>query len=186
MRRESSPRCWGRGRSVEIAESMVLTHAGMKDGKFIAGRADMQRGKQTVILASGLAAISLAAWQLTTSHAQQGTPARNRFEFAVVESFDARYLGDTPGHSGHAKLGPGRLGVALGDPVFRGDRKIGKISGLTWDRSKESLEIEFDPEPYELDDRGHPINSNRVVVGETVWIARRCRRRGRPCWRAPR
>jgi len=123
-----------------------------------------------VVLASGTALVSLAAWWLVPSQAQQGAPTTNRFEFAILESFDAKYLGDTPGHAGHGKLGSGRPEVALGDPVYRGDRRIGKVSGLSWDRSKDSLQVEFDPEPFEFDRNGQPVGPNRVVVGDTVWI----------------
>jgi len=131
----------------------------------------MEWGKRSAILAGGMAVVSMVAWQMAPSHAQQGAPASTRFEFPIIESFDAKYLGDTPGHSGHGRLGPGRPDAALGDPVYRGDKRIGTVTGLTWDRSKESLQVEFDPEPFELDARGQPVAPNRVVVGDTVWIA---------------
>jgi hypothetical protein len=67
-------------------------------------------------------------------------------------------------------MGKQRPDVALGDPVYRGDRLIGKVTGVTWDRTKESLEVEFDPEPYALDERGRPAARNRVAVGADVWI----------------
>ncbi len=86
--------------------------------------------------------------------------ATGRFEFEIVESFDAKYLGDTPGHVGkNGGLGDRRPDVAIGDPVYRGEAKIGTISGLTWDRDKGSLQVEFDPEPFQ-----------RVGVGEIAWI----------------
>jgi hypothetical protein len=130
----------------------------------------MRWSKVGMILVGGLAAAWLLGWQWAPSQAQQANPTANRFEFPVIESFDAKYLGDTPGHSGHGKFGSGRPDVALNDPVFRGDRKIGKVTGLIWDRSKDSLTVEFDPEPYELDRQKRPVAENRVVVGETVWI----------------
>lgn len=93
---------------------------------------------------------------------QQGPRLRgNRFEFEVVESFDAQYLGDTPGHMGrYGGLGDRRPDVALGDPVYLGDIKVGTISRLIWDRSRGSLEVEFDPEPFQ-----------RISVGAIVWIS---------------
>lgn len=83
-----------------------------------------------------------------------------RFEFEVIESYDAKYLGDTPGHIGrHGELGKFRPQAALGDPVFRGEKQVGKITGLRWSQPHESLEVEFDPEPLE-----------RIAVGDLVWI----------------
>jgi hypothetical protein len=100
------------------------------------------------------------AWQLSTS-AQQAPADRSRFEFLIVQSFDAQYLGDTPGHLGRGGgLGKTIPNVALGDPVYHEDTRIGRISQVTWDRTKESLEVEIDPEPF-----------IRISVGETVWIS---------------
>jgi len=120
--------------------------------------------------APGLAAVLIAvslAWQLTTS-AQQPPPGRpqlavtpSRFEFEVIESFDSKYLGDTPGHAGkNGGLGDIRPNVALGDPVFQNKTRVGTVTGLIWDRSKGALTVEFDPEPLQ-----------RITVGEVVWIA---------------
>lgn len=82
-----------------------------------------------------------------------------KFEFQIVESYDAHYLGDTPAHKGRHGLSGRRPDMALGDPVFRGDEVIGHVTSLVWDRAKDSLEIEFDPEP-----------KTRITIGETVWI----------------
>jgi hypothetical protein len=85
-----------------------------------------------------------------------------RYEFEIVESFDAQYLGDTPGHIGrHGELGDFRPEIALGDPIYRADSedKIGKVSRVEWSRGHGSLEIEFDPEP-----------KTRISVGEVVWV----------------
>lgn len=88
------------------------------------------------------------------------TAQEARFEFEVVESFDAKYLGDTPGHHGRSGgLGNRRPRVALGDPVFRGDEQVGVLTQVVWDRSRGSLDLEFDPQP-----------SVRVCVGDVVWI----------------
>ena len=47
--------------------------------------------------------------------------------------------------------------MALGDPVFRGDVKVGVVNALTWERAKDGLEIEFDPEPIEFDANGRAV-----------------------------
>jgi len=107
--------------------------------------------------------------QLATK-AQQPRPIPDLFAFQVVECFDARYLGDSPGHLGRGSLAGARLDVALGDPVYRGDLRVGKITGLTWDRVKENLEVEFDPEPFEFDAHGRPVRPVRIGVGQDVWI----------------
>ncbi|MBV8557075.1 MAG: hypothetical protein JO116_16045 [Planctomycetaceae bacterium] len=126
---------------------------------------------QSVALAVSLVAVSLVAWQIAIS-AQQPAPAptRGRFEFQVTQSFDAKYLGDTPGHVGRGTLQGARPDVSLGDPVYRGTVRIGMVTGLTWDRSKENLEVEFDPEPFEIDPHGRPTRRVRISVGQDVWI----------------
>lgn len=113
-------------------------------------------------------AIAWSAWQ-------SGAPAQSppgleslkpatkgaRFTFDVIESFDAKYPGDTPGHAGkHGGLEGVRPHVSLGDPVFRGEDRVGEITGITWDRLRGSLTIEFDPKP-----------NVRIAVGDTVWLA---------------
>lgn len=86
--------------------------------------------------------------------------ANGRFQFEVIESFDAKYQGDSPGHIGkHGELGDFRPQAALGDPVFRGEEKIGTITNLLWSRGHGSLEVEFDPEP-----------KVRIAVGDVVWL----------------
>ncbi len=60
--------------------------------------------------------------------------------------------------------------MSLGDPVYRGTVRIGTVTGLTWDRSKENLEVEFDPEPFEIDPQGRPTRRVRISVGQDVWI----------------
>ena len=85
----------------------------------------------------------------------------NKFEFEVVQSFDAKYEGDTPGHMGKSGgLGNRRPQVALGDAVYRGQQKVGVITGLGWSRSYGSLEVEFDP-----------VGDVRICVGDVVWLA---------------
>ena len=115
----------------------------------------------TFVLAAG------AVWHAATLAQQSKPPAAvqsaadgSRFVFEVVESFNAKYEGDTPGHIGrNGGLGETRPNVALGDPVHRGDKQIGKVTGLVWDRVRGSLTVEFDPEPLE-----------RIAVGDTIWI----------------
>ena len=108
----------------------------------------------------------IAAWQLGTSGQQpaaakgQASADANRMEFEVVHSFDAKYEGDTPGHMGRAGgLQNRRPHVALGDAIFRGEQQVGKVTGLTWNRTNGSLDIEFDP-----------VEGVRVRVGDEVWM----------------
>jgi hypothetical protein len=90
-------------------------------------------------------------------------PPGTRFEFEVIESHDAAYLGDTPGHMGRDGGLTCRPNVALGDGVFRtkAERavRVGTITRVVWDRVSGGLTVEFDPEPL-----------TRVAVGEEVWI----------------
>lgn len=109
-----------------------------------------------IVLGAGIAPLLTAEEPATpTNRAVDG-----RFHFDVVESFDAKYEGDTPGHLGRqGGLGDTAPLVALYDPVFYGDKKIGTITRAAWSRVTGSLEIEFDPEPQ-----------TRISVGEEVWI----------------
>ncbi len=120
-----------------------------------------------LLLGSGIVLVELAA-HFGMSAAQQPaggndpSPAvtGSRFEFEVIESIDANYLGDTPGHHGrNGGLGNRRPVIALGDPVFRGTEKVGMLTQITWDRTRGSLDLEFDPAPLV-----------RVNVGDVVWV----------------
>lgn len=83
-----------------------------------------------------------------------------RFEFDVVESFDARYSGDTPGHVGrHGGLQEMQPMVALGDAVYRGEAAVGHVTRLEWSRVHGSLGVEFSPS-----------KDSRVCVGDNVWL----------------
>jgi hypothetical protein len=90
-------------------------------------------------------------------------PPGTRFEFEVIESHDAVYLGDTPGHMGRDGGLTVRPNVALGDGVYRttGEKtaRVGTITRVVWDRVSGGLTVEFDPEPL-----------TRVAVGDEVWI----------------
>lgn len=82
-----------------------------------------------------------------------------RFEFEVIESFDAKYLGDTPGHHGRNGGLVARPRVYLGDPVYRGETVVGHVTSVIWDRVNGGLNVEFDPAPLQL-----------VSVGDVAWI----------------
>lgn len=86
-----------------------------------------------------------------------------RFSFEVIESHDAEYLGDTPGHLGRDGGLTARPNVALGDGVYRtrGETttRVGTITRVTWDRVSGGLTVEFDPTPL-----------IRIAVGDEVWI----------------
>ena len=111
---------------------------------------------------------TLAGWATWSTFGQTAfpTPANpprqavpSRFEFLIVESFDARYLGDTPGHLGRAASGRVVPRIALGDPVMRGNIKVGTVTHLNWNEARESLEVEFNPE-----------YNRRIVIGDPVWV----------------
>ncbi len=109
----------------------------------------------------------LAVWQLSSgaqpSDSKTSSPLAKpgtRFSFEVIESFDAKYEGDTPGHTGRGGgLENTRPNVALGDNVYRGDKKCGTITGIVWSRVQGGLTIEFDPEP-----------NTRIAVGDVMWV----------------
>lgn len=90
-------------------------------------------------------------------------PPGTRFEFEVIESHDAAYLGDTPGHMGRDGGLKFRPNVALGDGVYRSEGeqavRVGTITRVLWDRVSGGLTVEFDPTPLV-----------RVAVGQEVWI----------------
>lgn len=91
--------------------------------------------------------------------ASGGNPSR--FEFEVIQSFNAKYEGDSPGHIGRSGgFTDRRPRAALRDAVYRGEEKIGVVTGLTWNRVQGSLEVEFDP-----------VADVRISVGDGVWLA---------------
>jgi hypothetical protein len=129
----------------------------------------MRRDRTTLLAAAGLvAAVALASrtglarpqGQSQADRTAASAVKGERFEFEVVQSADAHYLGDTPSHVGRGGgLGQKAPDIALDDPVYHGTQKVGRVTSLTWDRSKASLEIEVDPEP-----------KVRIPVGWTVWV----------------
>lgn len=94
--------------------------------------------------------------------APRSTPAAG-FQFEVVESFDARYAGDTPGHIGRGGGLTVQPHVALGDPVYQAagdpEQSIGVVTGVKWDRLRGSLTVEF-----------RPKGDRRIAVGDEVWL----------------
>lgn len=131
-------------------------------------------GKATLcaIAATGILAASATMMQMRSDaddvedprapvreHPAHGT----RFWFEVVESFNAKYLGDAAGHIGRGgglRLHPH---VALGDPVYHRigdtDKAIGSVTGAVWDRLRGSLMVEF-----------RPHEDHRIAVGDHVWV----------------
>jgi hypothetical protein len=103
--------------------------------------------------------VDAADTQSALAVAPHGTP----FAFEVIESHDAKYPGDTPGHRGKDGGLTVRPQVALGDPVYRtvGDAAVtvGKITLVSWDRVSGSLTVEFEPK-----------SSVRIAVGDEVWV----------------
>jgi len=88
-----------------------------------------------------------------------GTP----FWFEVIESFNAKYQGDTAGHIGRGGGLSLQPHVALGDSVHHrvgdADIVVGSVTGLTWERLRGSLTVEF---------RSH--EGHRIAVGDEVWV----------------
>jgi len=92
-------------------------------------------------------------------HPAPGTP----FWFEVIESFNAKYQGDTAGHIGRGGGLSLQPHVALGDSVHHRiddvDTVVGSVTGLKWERLRGSLEVEF---------RSH--EGHRIAVGDEVWV----------------
>jgi hypothetical protein len=102
--------------------------------------------------------VFIAGWQSLAD--QQSTNQANRYDFEVVQSFDARHGGDTPRHSGRAGGLVGRQPqVAVGDSVFRGEAKVGVVSALGWSPAHGTLEVEF-----------RPAGAVRICVGDVASI----------------
>ncbi len=119
-------------------------------------------GRRSVLLVGVVGATVLLplGWATLGQTVPVAPVGPTRFEFLVVESFDARYLGDTPGHLGRGASGRVAPRLALGDLVHRGTAKVGTVTSLVWNEARESLEVEFSPEPY-----------LRISIGDPVWVA---------------
>jgi len=123
--------------------------------------------KRTILICGLI--LTLVVWEVATlAQPQNNLPlaepqAKNadpaHLEFEIVESIDAEYLGDTPAHTGRRGGLTFQPHIALGDPVFRGDKKIGRVSSVTWDRARGGLTIELSP---------HPLM--RIAVGDVAWV----------------
>ncbi len=91
--------------------------------------------------------------------AAPGTPSW----FEVIESFNAKYQGDTAGHIGRGGGLSLQPHVALGDSVHHRvgdvDTVVGSVTGLTWERLRGSLTVEL---------RSH--EGHRIAVGDEVWV----------------
>lgn len=123
-------------------------------------------GARSIGRLAGVALVLAAAHVAVADDVQAKIPLApqgTKFEFEVIESHDAAYLGDTPGHMGRDGGLKFRPNVALGDGVYRsaGEKtvRIGSITRVLWDRVSGGLTVEFDPAPLV-----------RVAVGEEVWI----------------
>ena len=103
--------------------------------------------------------IEAADTQASLPLAAHGTP----FSFEVIESQDAKYLGDTPAHMGKDGGLTVRPNIALGDHVYRTTNTatviIGRVTHVLWDRVSGGLTVEFNPEPLQ-----------RIAVGDEVWV----------------
>ena len=115
-----------------------------------------------ILIASPMTAVGVAS----TDDAQSRLPLAphgTKFLFEVIESHDAVYLGDTPGHMGRDGGLKVRPNVALGDAVYRTDGattiRVGTVTRAVWDRVSGGLTVEFDPEPL-----------RRIAVGDEVWV----------------
>jgi len=118
----------------------------------------MTRKRAGIGLTAAAVGLAGAGWALTGR--AQLTANRSRFEFLIVENYDAQYLGDTPGHLGKAGgLGHTAPNIALSDPVYQDKVLVGKVTRLVWDEAKESLQVEFDPDP-----------GRRIAIGAAVYI----------------
>lgn len=120
----------------------------------------------TVVAGLAIGGVLLATGRLGAEDSQAAlahAPPGTKFQFEVIESHDAVYLGDTPGHMGRDGGLTYRPNVALGDGVYRteGDTTstVGTITRVVWDRVSGGLTVEFDPAPLV-----------RIAVGDEVWI----------------
>jgi hypothetical protein len=130
----------------------------------------MMRNALRLLPSLGLAVIFTIGWQVWLIGQQPGVEKSaaekttkvtgNHLQFEVVQSFDGKYLGDTPGHMGRTGglTGP-RPRIALGDKVYRDGEVVGVVTNLELNRGNNSLDIEF-----------NPVDRARICVGDTVWL----------------
>jgi len=116
-----------------------------------------------VALAAAVGPFAGVAREVDAESSLAVAPPGTRFEFEIIESRDALYLGDTPSHFGKDGGLTFRPQVALGDPVYRGvaggRTLIGRVTRVAWSRVSGSLEVEFHPAPLQ-----------RIAVGDEVWV----------------
>jgi hypothetical protein len=120
-------------------------------------------------LAGVVLVVALGAVQLA-SRAQPPKVQPARFTFQVVQSVNAEYLGDAPAHTGRGSLGAETPDIALDDPVYAGEKKVGMVTKINWDRVKNSVEVEFGPPLNAADPHDKPIHPVRIAVGQEFWI----------------
>lgn len=137
------------------------------DGRNRCGKATLLAVAAMVLLAVGAVVMGMrsdaddgvAPRAPVREHPAHGT----RFWVEVIESFNAKYEGDTPGHIGRGGGLSLHPHVALGDPVYHrigdADTAIGSVTGVVWERLRSSLTIEF-----------HPREDHRIAVGDEVWV----------------
>ena len=116
-----------------------------------------------VSLAAAVGPFAGVAREVDAESSLPVAPPGTRFEFEIIESHDALYLGDTPAHSGKDGGLTVRPQVALGDPVYRSmagvQTMVGRVTRVAWSRVSGSLEVEF-----------HPVPLQRIAVGDEVWV----------------
>lgn len=113
-----------------------------------------------IMFAAVIGQVSLSVAARDPSQPPPKATGVRRVEFEVVESFDARYSGDTPGHIGRqGELKDARPLIALGDPVYRDEVPVGYVTRLEWSRVHGSLEVEF-----------APLEKTRIRIGEVIWL----------------
>lgn len=121
-----------------------------------------RKGFKTTLAVFALAVLATGVALAFQRGGAEPKVSADRFEFMVLESFDAKYLGDTPGHRGKSGGLPenARPHLALGDPVYREQERVGIVTEIVFERLKGSIAVEFDPAPLA-----------RISVGDVVWVS---------------
>ena len=136
------------------------------------GRTGCGKATLCALAATGILAASGVMWEMRSAAddvhdprapVREHTAPGTRFWFEVIESFNAKYQGDTPGHVGRGGGLSLHPHVALGDPVYHKigdvDKAIGSVTGVVWERVRGSLTVEF-----------RPHEDHRIAVGDEVWV----------------